>query len=523
MLTKRQKQVLDFVQAYYKKRGLSPSLEEIAKHLKLSSVSTAHHHIKTLRDKGYLYKEENKARSINVFEGQRLVKIPLVGRIAAGQPILAFQDERESIAVSQSKINPNNNYFALKVFGQSMIDENINDGDIIVVKQQATASNGEKVVALIDNSEATLKKFYKENKQIRLEPANKSLEPIIIRKRDHEIAVQGIVIDVIRNETLSEGLVEEFEVEQPVKKLTEMPLNQIICGDAIEELKKLPSHSVDLVIADPPYWKVINEKWDYKWRTENDYIYWCKKWIKELARVIKKTGSFYLFGYFRTLAYLIPEIERENFSLRQQVIINKGIKTVSGRATKNYKMFPNVTESILFFVYNNQPEIKKFLLERQKGEGLSAKEINDAMEVKSNGGGLWSLYTGENILAQIPTKEQWEKLQHILDFKKPYSEVNFVFNAQMGFTDVWDDMDFYEEKRYHPTQKPVKLIERLIKASSNEGMVVLDPFIGSGSTAIATKRLGRHYIGIEIDPKYCKISEERLSDKNSYLQQESLF
>lgn len=517
MLTKRQRQVLDFVQAYSSKRGVSPTLQEIAKHLKLSSVSTAHHHIQALRDKGYLYKEENKARSINVFEGERLVKVPLIGRIAAGQPILAFQDERESIAVSQSKINPNNNYFALKVFGQSMIDENINDGDIVVVKQQATASNGEKVVALIDNSEATLKRFYQENQQIRLEPANKSLEPIIIRKGEHEIAIQGIVIDVIRNETLSEGLVEEFEVEQTVKKLITLPLNQTICGDAIEELKKLPSHSVDLVIADPPYWKVVNEKWDYKWRTENDYIYWCKQWIQELARVIKKTGSFYLFGYFRTLAYLIPEIERENFSLRQQIIINKGIKTVSGRATKNYKMFPNVTESILFFAYNNQPEIKRFLLDRNKEKRLSAKEINDAMEVKSNGGGLWSLYTGENILAQIPTKEQWEKLQRILDFKKPYSEVNFVFNAQMGFTDVWSDIDFYKEKRYHPTQKPIRLIERLIIASSNEGMIVLDPFIGAGSTALACVNLNRNYIGIDIDEDYVKVTKQRVKEVQNTL------
>lgn len=523
MLTQRQKQVLDFVHSYFKKNEVSPSLEEIKKHLKLSSVSTAHHHIKVLQNKGYLYKEENKARSISVFEGEKLVKIPVVGRIAAGQPILAFQDEKESIAVSQSKINPTNNYFALKVIGQSMIDENINDGDIVVVKQQATANNGEKVVALIDNSEATLKKFYREDGQIRLEPANKSVEPIIIQKGEHDVTIQGIVIDIIRNEVLSEELVEEFEVKQSVKKVDELPLNQIICGDALEELKKLPSHSIDLIIADPPYWKVVNEKWDYKWRTENDYVYWCKQWIQEIARIIKKTGSFYLFGYFRTLAYLIPEIERENFSLRQQIIINKGIKSVSGRATKNYKMFPNVTESILFFAYNNHPEIKKFLLERQKEKGLSAKEINDAMGVKSNGGGLWSLYTGENILAQIPTKEQWEKLQQILDFKKPYSEVNFIFNAQMGFTDVWGDIDFYQEKRYHTTQKPVILLERLITASSNPGMIVLDPFLGSGSTAIAAKRLGRHYIGIEVNPKYCKISEDRLIDKNNFLQQKTLF
>jgi len=207
---------------------------------------------------------------------------------------------------------------------------------------------------------------------------------------------------------------------------------------------------------------------------------------------------------------LLPEIEREGFSLRQQIIINKGVQAISGRATKNYKMFPNVTESVLFFARNNQPEIKRFLLEKQKKAGLTAKEINDKMEVKSNGGGLWSLYTGENILAQIPTKEQWEKLEKILNFKKPYSEVNFVFNPQMGFTDVWSDINFYKEKRYHPTQKPLQLIERLIKASSDEGMVVLDPFIGAGSTALACLNLNRNYIGIDLDEKYVKISKERI-------------
>jgi len=289
-------------------------------------------------------------------------------------------------------------------------------------------------------------------------------------------------------------------------------LNQVFNEDAIVGMKRMPDNSIDLVIADPPYWKVVNEKWDYQWRTENDYIYWTKQWIKEIARIIKKTGLFYLFGYFRTLAYLLPEIERENFSLRQQIIINKGIKAISGRATKNYKMFPNVTESILFFNYNHQPEIKKFLLEKQKEKGLSAKQINEAMEVKSNGGGLWSLYTGDNILAQIPTKEQWEKLEKILGFKKPYSEVNFVFNPQMGHTDVWNDIDFYKEKRYHPTQKPLKLIERLIKAGTNEGMVVLDPFIGAGSTALACINLKRNYVGIDIDEKYIEIARERIKE-----------
>ncbi len=505
MVTKKQKQVLDFITNYHNWKGYAPSLDEIRKKLKLASVSTAHFHVSKLRDLGYLTKEENKSRSIDVVGREAMVKIPLLGTIAAGQPIEAIQ-EKEMIAVPKSKLPRSSEVYALRVVGDSMIDENINNGDIVLVKQQATAENGQKVVALIDNYETTLKKFYKERGYIRLQPANKNMEPLIFRN-GRDVLIQGIVLDVIREEIRSPIQFLEYKETQ---KYSELPLNKIICGDAVEILKKIPDHSIDLIVADPPYWKVINEKWDYKWRTENDYIFWCKQWLKELSRVVKKTGCFYLFGYFRTLSYLLPEIEREGLALRQQIIINKGIQAISGRATKNYKMFPNVTESVLFFARNNQPEIKKFLLEQQKKAGLTAKEINDKMEVKSNGGGLWSLYTGENILAQIPTKEQWEKLEKILNFKKPYSEVNFVFNPQMGFTDVWSDINFYKEERYHPTQKPLQLIERLIKASSDEGMVVLDPFIGAGSTALACLNLNRNYIGVDLDEKYVKISKERI-------------
>ena len=510
MLTKRQKEILDFVQSYQKKHGISPSLKEIGKHFGLSSLSTIHHHLKSLQEKGYLYKQENRPRAISIRSDEPLIKIPLLGTIAAGQPIEAITDRTETIAIPKTKIQSGKDFFALRVSGQSMIDEHINDGDIVLVRQQTHASDGNKIVGLIDNSEATLKTFFKERGQIRLQPANKDYSPIIIKNKEHEFSIQGVVVDIIQNEISPPGILEKFEIKQPVKKVDKLPLNQLICGDAIEELKKLPSHSVDLIIADPPYWKVINEKWDYQWRTENDYIYWCRQWIKEIARVIKKTGCFYLFGYFRTLAYILSDIEKENLSLRQQIIINKGMKSVSGRATKNYKMFPNVTESVLFFNYNNQPEIKRFLLEKNKEKKFTAKEINEKMEVKSNGGGLWSLYTGENILAQIPTKEQWEKLEKIFDFKKPYSEVNFTFNAQMGFTDVWDDINFYQEERFHPTQKPLQLVERIIKASSNEGDVILDPFIGAGSTALAALNLKRNYIGIDIDKEFINISKERI-------------
>src|SRR3989344_4567244 len=290
-------------------------------------------------------------------------------------------------------------------------------------------------------------------------------------------------------------------------------INTIQNIDCLNGLKQLPNQSVDLIIADPPYFKTINETWDFQWRTEEDYLVWAEKWIEELARVAKPTACFYLFGYFRVLYLMVPLVHKYGFELRQQIVIDKGLRSISGRKTSTYKMFPTTTESVLFFNRDNKPKIKAFLKEQQKRSGLTAKEINQKLGVKTNGGGVWSLYTGENILAQVPTREMWGRLQKVLRFKEDYSEIAYVFNPQMGYTDVWRDIDFYKEKRIHSTQKPVKLIERLIIASSNEGMLVLDPFMGSGTTAVAALKLKRHFIGFEIDKKYYGHSLSRISQK----------
>lgn len=289
-----------------------------------------------------------------------------------------------------------------------------------------------------------------------------------------------------------------------------MRTRKVIHGDCVEELKKIKSETIDLVVADPPYWKVIGESWDYQWRTEADYIAWSLQWIEETSRALRKGGTFYIFGYFRTLALLVPYLEKYSLELRQQIILDKGMRSVSGRATKNYKIFPNVTESVLMIVKDSKPFIKEILKKRQKALGLSSKEINERLGVKSNGGGMWSIYTGENICEQVPTLELWLKLQEVLEFNYPYEKLAQTFNAQMGFTDVWRDIDFYSEERFHKTQKPVKLIRRLIDASSNPRDLVLDPFAGSGSTAIAAEMAGRNYITFDASEEYIKIVNERL-------------
>ena len=276
MITKRQKQALDFITDYQDRKGYAPSLDEIRKKLKLSSVSTAHFHISKLRDLGYLSKEENKPRSIEAFGRETMVKISLLGTIAAGQPIEAIQN-KEMIAVPKSKIPSSSEVYALRVVGSSMIDENINDGDVVLVRQQETAENGQKVVALIDNHEATLKKFYKERGRIRLQPANKNMEPLIFRN-GRDISIQGIVLDVIREEGISTIKLPEYK---EIKEHRELPLNEIICGDVIDVMKTFPSNSIDLVVTSPPYDELRNYK---GYNFDFDGI------ANGLFRVIKKGG-----------------------------------------------------------------------------------------------------------------------------------------------------------------------------------------------------------------------------------------
>lgn len=195
MLTKRQKQILDFVSTYSNKKGYSPSLKEIKKHFGLSSESTIHQHIKALETKGYLRKEKNQPRAIDVKKDIDTIEIPLLGNIAAGQPIEAIERNNESIIIPNETFFNFGKYYALKVIGDSMIEEGIFDGDTVVIREQKVADNGQTVVAIIDDNEATLKKVYREKDRIRLEPANPTLFPIYRT----EVEVRGVVVKIIRN------------------------------------------------------------------------------------------------------------------------------------------------------------------------------------------------------------------------------------------------------------------------------------------------------------------------------------
>ncbi len=195
MITKRQQQILDFITDYQKQKEYAPSLDEIRRKFKFASVSTAHFHVSKLRDTGYLEKEKNKPRAIDATKKEELIKIPVIGIIAAGQPIEAIEIPDITLSISKREIMSTEKHYALRVKGDSMIDEGIFDGDIVVIRKQEIADDGQTVVAIIDDNEATLKKFYKEKGRVRLQPANQTMMPFF-RK---EIEIRGVVVKIIRN------------------------------------------------------------------------------------------------------------------------------------------------------------------------------------------------------------------------------------------------------------------------------------------------------------------------------------
>lgn len=200
-LSPRQSEVLKFVSKYIDKKGISPTISEIKNKLKLKSPATVHQHIEALIKKGHLIKDSNSIRGLKLVDDDT-AKIPIVGIIAAGSPIEAIENDFETVSVGSEFSHNKDEHYALRVQGDSMIDEGIYDGDIVVIKKQTSAENGQTVVAIIDDNEATLKKIYREKDGFRLQPANQSLLPLY----REEVEIRGIVIKVIRdmnNKTMS--------------------------------------------------------------------------------------------------------------------------------------------------------------------------------------------------------------------------------------------------------------------------------------------------------------------------------
>lgn len=364
MLTKRQKQILDFISKYNECHGVSPALEEIKKRFRLRSVSNIHQHIEALEKKGYLNKIENQPRGIEINTLSKpvgTVNIPLLGIITAGEPVEVYE-YRKNVTVSKNLIKDAGDFFALKVNGDSMINEGIFDGDTVIIRKQPIAENGETVVALINGSETTLKKIYKEKNGFRLQPANPALKPIFVKN----LEVQGKVISVIRNfEKPEEKLNENEFTRETIKYLNETDINyrkslgQYFTPKSIREalLDKLPKKIENPKILDPAC-------------GTGEFLLTAKKHFKNPE----------LYGW---------DIDKKLIDISKKLIPNSRLKKIDSLINDEYGMFDFVIGNPPYFEFSPSPRIKRKFKEIINGRtNIFSLFIYQGLKLLKDGGCL---------------------------------------------------------------------------------------------------------------------------------------
>ncbi len=382
MLTKRQKEVLDFVENYLTKRGYAPSFDEIRKRLKVASVSTVDFHISRLEEGGYLEKTKNKARAINV------------------------------------------------------------------VKKPTTEY------------------------------------PLLVK--------EGC------------ATVEESIITKGIKKEGKLPLNQVILGDAVQGLAKLPDESCDVIVADPPYniGKDFGNNIDK--RELGEYVAWCKVWINESIRALKPSGTMFIYGFSEILAYLSVEIPIQKRWLIWHYT-NKNVASLN---------FWQRSHEAIVCAWKNKPIFNRDEVREPYTEGFlngAAGKIRKGTLGRFSGKGAETVYNAHKggalprDVIKIPALaggagmvERWFLCKTCNDVYEPRELKNHEGHEIVK----------------HPTQKPYELSKRLIKsAMPKKNGVVLVPFVGTGSECAAAKELGQSYIGFEINPDYVRLAEKIISDK----------
>ena len=287
--------------------------------------------------------------------------------------------------------------------------------------------------------------------------------------------------------------------------------------DCLEFLSSLDDDVIDLICTDPPYYRVVNDEWDNQWFTLEEYINWCDSWLKEVERVAKWSNSLWLFGFPYQLMHIFPLLEKYGFAFRQQIVVNKGLQAVAGRTSNKLKMFPTATESIFYFYKDARDHLRDILQSEKERLKWIGNDVNKHLGKATSGGGTFACVASKKKPKEhrtYPTREDWIKLSEVMNLPK-YEDVVYSFNIIKGLTDVWDDINFYDRsvKKIHSTQKPLALIDRLILSSSNEKNLVVDPFMGSGTTAISCMNHNRRYSGCEIDKDYYEKISVRIKKK----------
>lgn len=325
-----------------------------------------------------------------------------------------------------------------------------------------------------------------------------------------------------------------------------MSKHQVIEGDCLEVMATLPDNSVDLILTDPPYWKVKNGKgdldswWDHKWDKPAEFLAWIDKLAAQWQRILKPNGSLYCFASPKMSARV--EVTLGNrFNVLNHIVWDKAGRSRAAMTCKEESRayFPE-SERIIFceqfgsdrsamdgagyeqrcdelrgFVFE---PLRKWFEEEKRRAGLTTKNINRAIGLADHAMG-WK-YTAK-MQYQLPTYEHYTKLQQAFPgyFTRPYEELKqqyeelrrpFAVSADVPYTDVWTFPTVQAYPGKHVCEKPSSLLEHIVQASSRPGDVVLDCFAGSGSTLAAAKKLGRQCIGIEIDPHWVAMSRQRL-------------
>lgn len=291
-----------------------------------------------------------------------------------------------------------------------------------------------------------------------------------------------------------------------------MEVNRVINSRCEEYLQQLNDNTIDLIITDPPYFRILQEKWD-RYKTIDDYLSWSSVYLKLCTDKLRQSGTLLLYGCsrsFSTLCELNRILLDNGMYFVEEIILDKGMKSVAGRISSKIKMYPTVSENILVYRKDAKPFIKQLLLDKQKESNISVIEIKTYLGMALNGGGNWTKYCGDTEFPLLPTEEHWLKLCELFRINIQYRDIQEVYNGQFGLTNVWNDINFYIKNRVHPSEKPLVLSERLVNTFSRQNDLVYIPFAGSGSEIEACIKNNRNYIATEISQEYIENINIRL-------------
>lgn len=315
-------------------------------------------------------------------------------------------------------------------------------------------------------------------------------------------------------------------------------VNKIYNEDCLITMKNIPNHSVDLIIADPPYYKRMLKDtcgnkydWDNQWNSFEDYINWNKLLFSHFERILKITGSLYIFTDIKISAHLQIELDKK-FNLENIIIWHKKTN-LTRKGWKFFRQYTNVVENILFYskeprssaIRDNNPKYRKLiapLVDYFKNEKNKIKqkygfktdaEFNEFISEITKTRSIAAKHYFSYSQYELPTKERYLMLQSIDKgiFKRDYEELRRPFNQEENYTNVWSFPTIISKGFIqHPTQKPIEMIKRIINVSSRPNDLVYIPFLGSGTSAIAARKLSRKFIASEIKTEYCEIAIKRL-------------